>query len=92
MSTAEFEMMMVFMGFIASGVFGLVGLRMFLTHRARRLSGGQAGTEQLAETVDDLRRELGEVRGDLADMQERMDFAERLLTRAREEGRLDPGR
>jgi predicted nuclease with TOPRIM domain len=45
---------------------------------------GEAEIASLRDEVGDLRRELGEV-------QERMDFAERLLSQAREMDRL-PGR
>ena len=42
-----------------------------------RLRSGDPGV--LAE-VDELRNELHQVRGELAEVQERLDFAERLLT------------
>ena len=47
-------------------------------------AGGEAELTALREEVGDLRRELGE-------LQERMDFTERMLTQAREVERL-PGR
>jgi len=47
-------------------------------------AGGEAELTALREEVGDLRRELGE-------LQERMDFTERMLTRARETEQL-PGR
>lgn len=47
-------------------------------------AGGEAELTALRDEVGDLRRELGE-------LQERMDFTERMLTQAREMERL-PGR
>ena len=47
-------------------------------------AGGEAELNTLRDEVGDLRRELGE-------LQERMDFTERMLTQAREMERL-PGR
>ncbi len=49
---------------------------------ARRDDG--AGAEALAQ-VEDLRHELAAVRAELAETQERLDFAERLLVRPRDE-------
>jgi len=59
---------------------------------ARRIGGGkdEADLAALAE-VDALRDEVGQVRGELAEVQERLDFAERMLAQAREKGLLGPG-
>jgi hypothetical protein len=57
---------------------------------ARRLEGGTASKELLAE-VDGLRgrvHELEEGQGRLAELEERLDFAERLLAQSREPDRL----
>jgi Tfp pilus assembly protein PilO len=55
-----------------------------------RLRAGVLGKESEAE-IAALRDEVGDLRRELSDMQERMDFAERLLSQAREMERL-PGR
>lgn len=92
MSTGELEVLALLVSFLGGGTFILIGLKMFLSYRARRLSGaGGDEIRQLTETVEDLRRDLTETRAELADVHERMDFAERLLTRARDAGRLDAG-
>lgn len=94
MSTAEFEMLTMVIAMFGAGTFTLIGLRMFLTYRAQRLGAGKGGGEQLAqltETVEELRRDLADTRADLAEVHERVDFAERLLTKARDEGRVQPG-
>lgn len=91
MSNAQFEMLMVLLGFLAAGGFTLTALRMLLTHRARKLGAAREADPLLSATVDELRQDLDAVRGDLSDLHERMDFAERLLTRARDDGRVGPG-
>ena len=53
-----------------------------------RVNAGAHGSEAEIAT---LRDEVGEVRRELAEVQERLDFAERLLSQAREVDRL-PGR
>jgi hypothetical protein len=42
--------------------------------------------------VDQLRSEVDELRGQLAEVHERLDFAERMLARTREAERLPPVR
>ncbi len=49
---------------------------------AHRIRGG-ARDEDLKQDVDEMRRELDVVRADLAETNERLDFAERLLSAAR---------
>jgi len=52
---------------------------------AGRAGPGDREVEQLRADLDDVRRQLGE-------MQERLDFTERLLARERDAGRLAPPR
>jgi len=86
------EIVAILVTFFGAGTFLLIGLKMFLTYRSNRLSNaGGDQVRQIAETVDDLRRDLADTRAELADVHERVDFAERLLTRARDAGRLDAG-
>jgi hypothetical protein len=52
-----------------------------------------AGRKRVDEReMQDLRGEVDELRHQLADVQERLDFAERLLAREGEAQRLGPGR
>ena len=48
---------------------------------ADRIRGGAARDPELLAEVDGLRAELDAVRQDVAEVQERLDFAERLLAR-----------
>jgi hypothetical protein len=78
---------------IAMGVFGLTGLRMFLNYRVKRFAqmGGDEA-RRLEESVTSLRDEFFLLRNDMTDLQERVEFAERLLARARDaEPRKLPG-
>ncbi len=70
---------------VVFGVFGGVaalGLILRLKLKRRELEMG-AGDAELGPAVDALRDDLNDTRAQLADMQERLDFAERLLTAGR---------
>ena len=54
----------------------------------RRISGGQP--DEMQHELADLQRQVGELRAELTDTQERLDFAERMLATRREPDRL-PG-
>jgi hypothetical protein len=66
----------------------LIGLKMLLSHRARRLPNAAEDMRALREDVQALRDEVL-LRGDLADMGERVDFTERVLARSRD---AEPGK
>ena len=83
--------------FVPGVLFGggaLVGISFSPIGRAiaRRIGGGkdEAEGQALAE-VDALREELQALRGEVGELQERLDFAERLLAKAREKGQLGAG-
>lgn len=90
MSGNEVEALAIVTTVLGGGTFLLITIRMFLNYRLRRLGGGGDQIAELSDAVQDLRRDLAETRADLADMHERIDFAERLLAQARDEGRLPP--
>lgn len=59
---------------------------------ARRIGGRDAAAEDAAlAEVEALREDLGTVKAELGEVQERLDFAERLLAQARETGQLGAG-
>ena len=70
------------------GTFSLIGLRMFLGYKARRLELGAGGTGQgdgrIENLVEELRNEVQLLRGDVSELHERMDFTERVLTRGQD--------
>ncbi len=75
----------------------LIGIKMRYTH-LRQTRHGQIGQEELdrlAEDVERLRDEVRVLRDEFVDVYERLEFAERVLTRGKApEGDLDvlPGR
>ena len=79
MGPFEAQVITTFMG-IVGGLTGL-GLIMRFLLRKRELDRKGVADPRLAETVEDLRHEMEETRAELLDVQERLDFAERLLTK-----------
>lgn len=63
----------------------MVGFLGWLLYRVKRLEGragaGNTDVERLIEQVDVLHEQLVSVRAELGELSERVDFAERLLTR-----------
>lgn len=71
--------------FATIGLGGYVLIR-FVNHKFRSLGGGAPGAEVVAE-LDDLRFRVQELEGDrnrVLELEERVDFAERLLARQAE--------
>lgn len=69
--------------FLATGVFGLVAVRTFLDYRLKRLQA-QSGAEApraLEDGLAELKDQMYQLRGEVADLQERLEFTERVLTR-----------
>jgi hypothetical protein len=60
---------------------------------ARRIAGdrGEPGDGAALAEVDALREEMQALRGEVGEVQERLDFAERLLAQARAKGQLAGG-
>ena len=74
---------------IVSVIFGVSGtvlaLALILRFRLKKKELEVRGSDpELGPAVDALRDDLNDTRAQLADMQERLDFAERLLTAGRE--------
>ena len=60
---------------------------------ARRIAGdrGEAGDGAVLAEVDAVREEVQALRHEVGELQERLDFAERLLAQARDQGKIGPG-
>ena len=69
--------------FLTLAGFGLLTVRMFLEYRLKRLQaqGGGERPRELDEGLAELKEQMYLLRGDVADLQERMEFTERVLTR-----------
>jgi len=57
---------------------------------ADRIAGGAGADDDTVARVAQLEQEMEQVKGQLVETQERMDFAERMLTQVREAQRLPP--
>jgi hypothetical protein len=72
--------------FIAFGFFVLTGMKLWLSHRrAMRQEASSPELDQVLEEVAALREELRTMRGGLVELEERMDFTERVLAKPKEE-------
>ncbi len=69
---------------VAVGTFSLAGLKMYLTHRARAPLAPAAEMERLARELTEVRAQLEAVRDDVGELYERVEFAERMLTKGRD--------
>lgn len=58
---------------------------------ARRMGGGDAGNPLLEQRLDQLTDELEQLRAQLAETHERLDFTERMLAQGRAPGQLGSG-
>ena len=70
------------------GAMILIGMKMRYTHlRDTKLAKGAGQeVERLADAVDSLRDEVRELREGVVDLHERVEFAERMLTRGQAQG------
>jgi hypothetical protein len=77
-------------GFLGFCGFILIGVRMFFNYRIKRLQAqGSAGhPRELEEGLAEVRDQLYLLRTDLSDLQERVEFTERVLARGRDDARL----
>jgi hypothetical protein len=78
-------------------VFAMVGATLLawplvraLGERIRPRQGGGASREELQALREEVVQELQQMRRDVAELSERVDFAERLLARQRDAERLAP--
>ena len=86
-----FNFLQPLIGTFGFGVMVLIGLRMTLAHRARvKSSAGREDMERLADAVDQLREQVTINRDEMTELHERLDFAERLLARTRQDEALPP--
>jgi hypothetical protein len=87
------EELFVLVALFGFGTFTLIGMRMWLTARIQsRRQLPQEAFERLAESVDRLHEDMRLVRDEVTELQERVDFAERVLTRGDPSGSLRQGK
>jgi len=74
-----------------AGVLLLAGLKGWSNHKLKMREAPDGDTERLFEAVQQLHDEVGSVREDVAELQERMDFAERVLSDVKSRNAIGPG-
>ncbi len=73
------------------GVCGLMGLKMFFNHQQKMRDTPGGDNERLAEAMQQLHDEVGAMREDMAELHERMDFTERVLSEVKSKNAIGPG-
>lgn len=74
---------------VVAGIF--FGTRPLVAAIARRISRDPAPNALPDGAIEDLHAELDEARGRIAALEERVDFAERMLAKQQDPSRLGPG-
>jgi hypothetical protein len=76
---------------ISFGIFVLVGMKMRFNHklRLREREGGETA-ERLTEVVEQLHDEVRLMRQEFGELQERVDFTERMLSQGRSKNEIRP--
>ncbi len=74
-----------------SGGLVLAGLKGWSSHKVKMREAPEGDTERLFEAMQQLHDELGSVREDVAELQERMDFTERVLSEVKARNAIGPG-
>ena len=73
-----------------SGVMGIVGLKIWSNYKLKMRETPGGGSERLTEAVQQL-HEISSMREDVAELQERADFTERVLAEVRARKVIGPG-
>lgn len=91
----DIEGIIAIIGLFGGGTLVLLGFSPIGRALADRIRGRAAATDdlrtELAEQRDTMDGELEALRGQVAELAERLDFAERLLTKQRDSARLGGG-
>ncbi len=73
------------------GFFGYMGLKTWTNHKLKMREMLDGYNERLTEAVQQLHDEVGSMREEFAELQERMDFTERILSEVRSRNVIGPG-
>ncbi len=74
-----------------TGFFVLTGLKGWSNHKLRMRETPGGDNERLAEAVQKLHDEVGSMREGFAELHERVDFNERVLSEVRSRNAIGPG-
>ena len=86
MEPAIFDGIMAVTAMLGLGTFVLIGMKMRFDHKAKMLEQpkGAEELERLTDAMDSIYEQARALREDLGELQERLDFHERLLTRPKD--------
>ncbi len=73
------------------GGFGLIGLKIWTNHKLKMRETPDGDSERLTEAVQQLHDEFGSMREEVAELHERVDFTERMLSEVRSRHAVGPG-
>ena len=73
------------------GFFGLMGLKTWSNLQLKMRETPDGGSARLTETVQELQDEVASMREEIAELHERADFTERLLSDVRSSNAIGPG-
>ena len=88
MPPEAFEGLMAVIAMISIGGFVLTGMKMRYQYKSKMLDQpkGSEDLERLADAMDSMYEQTRSLREEISDLQERLDFHERLLARGKENG------
>ncbi len=91
MTPDAIEALAAIIGTTSLGIILLVGLKMRFNHKFRmREKPGGVDTERLTEAVEQLHDEIRLMREEFADLDERVDFTERMLSQGKSRDAIAP--
>ena len=73
------------------GGFGIMGLKIWTNHQLKMRQTPDGDNERLTELEQQLSDEVGSMREALAELHERMEFTERMLSEVRSRNAIGPG-
>ncbi|MFQ5703652.1 MAG: hypothetical protein ACE5HT_06490 [Gemmatimonadales bacterium] len=76
------EIIMPFLGVFGVGGMVLLAMKMRYDFKARLHGGRDRSVDELRDAVQELREEVQSLHGGLAELYERVEFTERMLTRS----------
>ena len=86
------EVLGIFVPIIAIiGFFGLMGLKTWSNHKLKMRETPGGDNERLTEAVQQLHEEVGAMREDVAELYERVDFTERMLSEVKSKNAIGQG-
>ncbi len=90
MPPAVIEALATIIGMTSIGIIVLVGMKMRFNHKLRMRETPAGENERLTEAVEQLHDEIRLMREEFADLDERVDFTERMLSQGKSRDAIAP--